>query len=285
MTKRLYFVLIACLLGAGLTLAACDDEETTPTDTPDADTEDVGAPDADLTGDGGGDGGEVWADHLHRVTFVNVTRPSGVGTILTGIIRPELELGNIHILIGMTDFADETGETTFMMRGDAGDIDEDGEYIFIGTSDAAESTIEANGDFANDVEARIDFPVRFALDATCLGNDCPDGCRTNDDCREDFACDAEGDGRCFQQVILPLHDVLIDGTLEFGDDGFEINAASLTGMIMKTDADVTEIDLGGNVAILSDVLGGDATMDCPEDEDDKTGWCLGAQINASQVNH
>ena len=267
-----------------ISLLGCSDDET------DGSGQDA-ASDAVVTDTGETDQGEdgsgaVWDDLMLRVTQVDVTKPSGVGAILSGIINPEIRDDNIHILIEMTDFQATSGATTFELHGDAGAISEDdGSYYFIGEQGPAASSIEADGTFINTDEADVDFPIRFAVNPTCDGGACPDGrCSDNDDCREGFTCDSDRDGRCFKLVILPLHEVFVSGQMVFEDGAFSLQGADLSGLILKSEADGIEIDLGGSVRLLTEVLQ-EGNMDCPEGADPPTGWCLDAVINAEQVNN
>ena len=269
--------LLSILLVAGGLLVGCSDETTTE---PEQDAAvDSGTSDTGMTT-------FTWEDLMLRVTYVDVTKPSGVGAILSGIINPEIRADNIHILIEMTDFAAETGATTFQLHGDAGAINEDdGTYYFIGEQGPSDSEVQADGTYTNTDTADVDFPIRFAVNPVCDGGDCPDGrCRTDDDCREGFTCDVDRDGRCFDLVILPLHEVYISGELLYEDGAFALEGSELSGLILKSEADGIEIDLGGTVRLLTEVLQ-EGNMDCPEGVDPPTGWCLDAVINAEQVNN
>ena len=272
-------LLLILLLPAILIVAGCGDDETSENGT-DAGS-DTGAVDQ------GSDAPEItWEDFMLRVTDVDVTRPSGVGAILSGIINPEIRADNIHILIEMTDFQAETGTTTFQLHGDAGAVNEDdGTYYFIGEQGPEASSVEADGTYSNTTAVDVDFPIRFAVNPVCDGGTCPDGlCRDDNDCRDGFTCDADRDGRCFKLVILPLHEVFISGQLLYEDGAFAVQGSELSGLILKSEADGIEIDLGGSVRLLTEVLQ-EGNMDCPEGADPPTAWCLDAVINAEQVNN
>lgn len=290
LANRHLLLCAAALLCAGL-FAGCDDEETPAADT--GGTQDTGADTGNDQGGGGdqgggedqGGGGDEYRDAVLRVNDVNVTEPSGVGRILSGLIQREIDDDNIHVLIALTDFAGTSGATTMTLRGDAGEKLDDDSYGFVGTSTGVPATIDANGDFRNTEPARVDFPVRFAVDPVCDGAACPDNrCTDNGDCNENFTCDAEGDGRCVQDIILPLHEVAIEGTLETGAS-FSTTGALLTGLILTADAEATDIELvPGTVQPLSTVLRNSAgAPNCPEDAEEKTGWCLAATVDAVEV--
>ena len=258
---------------------ACGDE-TTP-DTADA-TVDAG---------GGTDSGSdtssssEWHGAMYRTTEVLVTYPTTVGGILNNIINPEIRDDRLHILIETSDFAADSGATTFMLLGGAGDANGDGTYAFKpDTEDPVVASVDAAGNFANDAPILLPFPVLFHLDPVCDGDPCPDNhCRTNDDCRDTFRCDLEDTGECHKDIILPLHDVLIEGTFEVEDDMQILRSADLAGAILKAEADTIEVDLGGSIVILTTLLG-ENRMDYPEGSDEPTGWALSAKLNADEVN-
>lgn len=260
------------------TTLGCSDDDDQPTDTGTPDTgSDSSADVAPMT----------WADTMLRVTEVTITQPSGVGSILTGIINSEIRAENIHILVELSDFAVTTGATTCTLHGDAGDYNEtSSEYEFTGTSDEVAADMSADGSFSNSELAGVDFPIRFTVNPVCDGGDCPnDECRTDADCTETgFSCDLDGDGRCFQMVILPLHDVEFDATLITTSGEFAIQGGTMDGLILKSDADDMLINLGGSTRILTEILG-EANMDCPAGADPLTGWCISAVLNAEQVNN
>lgn len=225
-----------------------------------------------------------WAPAMYRVTEVNITEPSTVGGILNSVVNPELRDNNIHILIETTEFAADSGATTLMIRGDAGALLEDGTYEFSGTSEPQTGTVDESGNFTNDSAILLNFPVRFAVPPVCDGGPCDDGrCRDENDCRLGFTCDTEGEGECNQDVVIPLHEVIINGTFIDEDDTPVLRQSTLDGVILKEEADVLEVDLGGNLVTLTSILR-ENQMDWPEDSDDPTGWILSAQINADAVN-
>ena len=279
MRNRLINLTFIALLSCCTTTLGCSDDE---------EPADAGTPQQDTGSDSSADVAPMtWADTMLRVTEVTITQPSGVGSILTGIINSEIRAENIHILIELSDFAATTGATTCSLHGDAGEYDEtDSEYEFSGTSDEAAADITADGSFSNSELAEVDFPIRFTVNPVCDGGDCPnDQCRTDADCTETgFSCDVDGDGRCFQMVILPLHDVEFDGTLTATSGEFVVQGGNMDGLILKTDADEMLINLGGSTRILTEILG-EANMDCPAGADPLTGWCITAVLNAEQVNN
>ena len=198
---------------------------------------------------------ENWTPTMYRVTEVNITEPSTVGGILNSVVNPELRDNNIHILIETSDFAADSGATTLMIRGDAGALLDDGTYEFSGTSEAQTGTVDDGGNFTNDSAILLNFPVRFAVPPVCDGGPCDDGrCRDENDCRLGFTCDSEGEGECNQDVVIPLHEVILNGT--FTDEGGEpaLRQSTLDGVILKTDADDLEVDLGGNLVTLTSIL-------------------------------
>lgn len=274
-TARILTVLFA------LSMWGCSDDAA---DDPSGDTGggDTGTAD---TGNGGSDtGGETgtWEATFYRVTEVSVTTPSTVAGILSNIINPEIRDGQLHILIETSEFAADAGATTFMLHGGAGDLTDEGEYVFNG-GEASPATVDAEGNFSNDSPTELDFPVLFRVPGVCDGGACPDGlCRTNDDCESDFTCDLEDTGECVQPVVLPLKDVLITGTFEINGEGVQVlSGATLTGAVLKTDADDLEVDLGGSIATLTTILG-ENRMDWPE-EGPNQGWTLGALVNAEAI--
>lgn len=261
-----------------IALFACGDETTTDTDT----TVDAGnGTDAAAETSAAA----TWQGATYRVTEVLVTHPSTVGGILNNIINPEIRDDRLHILIETSDFDAASGATNFMLLGGAGDANGDNTYSFKPeTPDPVPGSVEADGAFLNNEPILLNFPVLFHLDPICDEGPCDDNhCRTTADCRDTFECDFEDTGECQKDIILPLHDVIIDGVFKTEDDIQVLRQSNLNGAILKSDADTIEVDLGGSIVILTSLLG-ENRMDYPEGADDLTGWSMSAKINADEVN-
>jgi hypothetical protein len=268
------------LLAALLLMLACgDDDETT----------DAGNA-ADAGADTGGGASDVasaaeWAPTVFRVNELAVNRPAALGTILQGLINRDIGTGLLNILIETSDFGADTGATTFMIAGGAGEAVDgaDDTYRFMEAPTPVPAQVEADGSFANTEPLTLDFPVLFTFEPSCDGGSCPDDrCRTADDCPDGFSCDSEGDGLCIQWVIIPLKDVTIDGTFQEADGAQVLRGADLEGAILKEDADGLQVDMGGTLVVLTTLLN-ERNMDYPEDSQPKTGWILSGRINANQV--
>jgi hypothetical protein len=265
-----------------LALAACGDDGTDP--------ENGGEADTGLEDTGGSDETSAfnWTAALYRTESLNITRPAHVGPLLNGLIAPDIREGRLHILIETSDFSAESGAATFMLFGGSGDLDQEtGLYSVSGDGNPVPAVVEADGSFVNTEPLSLDFAAIITQPPSCDGDPCDDNsCRDDDDCNTNFECDTEGEGQCLQFVVIPLQDLNIDGTFQQDEEGNPIlDAITLDGAILKTDADGIELDLGtGTPTVLTNLLQ-ENRMDYPADAVEYTGWILTAIISGVQVNN
>ncbi|MBN1945624.1 MAG: hypothetical protein JW797_08095 [Bradymonadales bacterium] len=272
-------LLAASLLVATLWLPACGDDTTEP-DAGDAqiDSMEEPVPDQDQ---------EIpirsWEPALFRFTEFNITRPTGIGPILNGLMNLEIRNGRLHILLETMDFAADTGDTTFAIRASSGTKNQDDSYQMISEPTPFSAEIEGDGTYRNTEPGSLSIPVTFYIDPVCDGGPCPDNrCRTNDDCEAGFECGDDPSGQCEKLIQIPLRELTVTGVLTWDEEGNQqLNGMELEGVILKTDADAIQFNLGTNLVSLTEVLD-ERQMDYP-DEGTKTGWWMSAEVNAVEV--
>lgn len=267
-----------------LAVWGCSDD---PAETPDASaTQDASAETSSNDAESA-----AWTPALYRTTDLIIIEPIGLGTVLQGLVRRDINAGILHILIETDTFSADSGAATFEISGGAGEEVGDSTYQFADDFPASPGVVSADGSFHNTEPLQINFPVDIINPADCDTGSCDgDNCLDNTACNSGYECDADGDGQCHQPIVVPLKDVTISGM--FGESGGVLTllgttgagGALLNGAILKEDADNIEIEPapGANPIGLTELLG-EANMDYPEDAATKTGWLLSAEIVTSEV--
>ena len=263
---------------------ACSDD---PAQTPDAGTtQDASAAETSSDAQSG-----MWTPALYRTTDLIIIEPIGLGTVLQGLIRRDINAGILHILVQTDNFSVDSGDATFEISGGAGEEVGTATYQFLEDFPASPGVVSADGSFYNTEPLQINFPTDIINPADCDAGSCDgDNCLDNTACNDGYECDADGDGQCHQQIIVPLKDVTISGL--FGESGgvlslqgtTGVGGALLNGAILREDADDIEIEPapGANTVTLTALLG-EANMDYPADAATKTGWLLSAEIVTVEV--
>lgn len=263
---------------------ACSDD---PAETPDASaTQDASAETSSNDAQSA-----AWTPALYRTTDLIIIEPIGLGTVLQGLIRRDINAGILHILVQTANFSADSGDATFEIFGGAGEEVGDSTYQFVDDFPASPGVVSADGSFYNTEPLQINFPTDIINAPNCGTGLCDgDNCLDNTACNDGYECDADGDGQCHQQIVVPLKDVTVSGM--FGETGGVLTlrgtagtgGAMLNGAILKEDADNIEIEPapGANPISLTALLG-EANMDYPEDAATKTGWLLSAEIVTSEV--
>jgi hypothetical protein len=91
-----------------------------------------------------------------------------------------------------------------------------------------------------------------------------------------------------EYLLLPLTDVQFSGTLATDQTTglLELQDGSITGAILKEDADEVTVDLNPNDeepgGTVSDLLSS-TDLNYPPDAEEKTGWMLSVDVTASEV--